>query len=139
VARQLEQWESLRPNLLAELESREKWSDLVEIALDETDIPRALELLPKIRWGQYDLRVAQAAEAAYPQDSIRIYCRHIEQLIAARGRENYRTAAQLLVKVKNLYQKLDEQDTWQQYLIHIRLDNSNLPALQDELNKASLP
>jgi hypothetical protein len=44
----------------------------------------------------------------------------------------------LLVKVQNLYQKLDEQDTWQQYLIHIRLENSNLLALQDELNKAGL-
>jgi hypothetical protein len=44
-----------------------------------------------------------------------------------------------LVKVRGLYQKLNEQDTWQQYLNHIRLENSNLPALQDELNKAGLP
>jgi hypothetical protein len=92
VAQELGQWETLRPKLLAELENQEKWSILIDIALEKADIPRALELLPKIRWGHYDLRVAQAAETDYPQDSIRIYCHHVEQLIAARGRENYREA-----------------------------------------------
>lgn len=139
VARQLGQWETLQPNLLAQLESQEKWPILIEIALDEAAIPRALEFLPKIRWGNYDLQVAQAAETDYPQDAIRIYCHRVEKLIAVRGRENYREATRLLVKVQNLYQKLGEQDTWQQYLIHIRLENSNLRALQDELNKAGLP
>lgn len=138
VARQLGQWEGLRPKLLAQMEDQKKWTDLIEVALDEADIPRAIELLPNMRWGNYERRVAQAAERDYPRDSIRIYSRHIEGLIQARDRENYRQAATLLDKVRKLYQKLDEQDTWQQYIGRIRAENSNLPALQDELNKAGL-
>ena len=82
--------------------------------------------------------MAQAAEAGYPQEAIDIYRRRIKRLIEARGRGNYQTAASLLVRVRDLYRKQDNDDTWGKYLSNLRLEHNRLRALQDELDKAGL-
>jgi tetratricopeptide (TPR) repeat protein len=93
VARRLEQWDSLRRHMIGELESKEGWDLLIEIALEEGNVARALELLPRQRWGRHELKVAQAAETDYPQASIEIYCQAVDSLITGRGRDNYQAAA----------------------------------------------
>jgi uncharacterized Zn finger protein len=142
LAQPLNCWEQLRPEIIAELEAKPAWSVLIEIALDEKNVPRALELLsrPKERWyvGSYDLRVAQAAEADYPQAAIDIYRRKAESLINARGRDNYREAASLLVKIRALSQRQGQSESWQEYISHLREQHKQLPALKDELRKAGL-
>jgi uncharacterized Zn finger protein len=136
VARWLEQWDSLRRHLIGELESKEQWDLLIEIALEEGNVARALELLPRQRWGRHELKVAQAAETDYPQDSIEIYCQAVDRLIADRGRDNYQTAASILQSVKRLYERLDAHANWERYLTGLRALHSRLPALQDELKRA---
>jgi hypothetical protein len=59
-------------------------------------------------------------------------------LINARGRGNYQAAAGLLVRVRDLYHRQDDHDTWLQYITHLRQEYSRLPALQDEMNKTGL-
>jgi uncharacterized Zn finger protein len=61
-----------------------------------------------------------------------------ERLIAARGRGNYAEAATYLVRVRDLYHRLGEPETWQTLIADLREQNRQLPALQDELNKAGL-
>jgi hypothetical protein len=141
VAQRLGMWDQTRRDLLAEFETNQAWHILIEIALDEEDVPWALELLPKLRgWYSSDLelRVAQAAETNYPQAALDIYRRRAESLINRRGRDNYHTAAELLTRVRKLYRQQDAADAWQQYLAALREDHKRLPALQDELNKAGL-
>lgn len=142
VAESLDVWNQLHSQLLQSLEGQEQWSLLLQIALEEGDVARALELLPRLggKWysGRYDLQVAEAAERDYPQEALKIYLQRVEGLIGARGRDNYRTAAELLIRVRELYHSHDASRTWQDYIADLRDRHGRLPALQDELNKAGL-
>jgi uncharacterized Zn finger protein len=141
VGGRLDRWAQVRPELLQELESGQKWHVLIEIALDEGDVAWALDLLPRMqRWygGDYELRVAQAAEADYPQAALDIYRRRVERLIGARGRGNYRAAAELLVRARELYRRMGVPADWERTIADLRERHRRLPALRDELNKAGL-
>lgn len=48
-AQQLGQWDAMRPGLIENLESEQQWDLLIEIALEEGEVARALELLPRQR------------------------------------------------------------------------------------------
>jgi len=138
LAQRLDQWESLRSDLIQTLEVDQNWGLLIQIALEEGNVARALELLPRQRWGQYDLQVAQAAEMDYPRAAIEIYVQRAEQLIAARGRGNYNQASVILQNVKRLYKQLGAQAEWEQFIKGLRTQHARLSALQDELDKAGL-
>jgi hypothetical protein len=139
--KQLDQWDPVRQALLEELETSEVWDVLVEIALDEGDVPRALTLLPRIRvWhsDKYEIRVAQAAEADHPQAALEIYCRHAERLIDRRGRGNYQAAAEHLTRARGLWKRQGAEAEWEEQITDLRQRHRRLPALQDELNQAGL-
>lgn len=137
-AQRLEQWDSLRPGLVQKLEADQYWELVIEIALEERDVPRALECLPRERWGRQDLRVARAAERDYPYAAIEIYNRLSDQLIADRGRGNYQEAATMLQRVKELYLQQGTPTEWDHFLTELRQRHARLPALMDELDKADL-
>jgi len=88
--------------------------------------------------GQLFIRVAQAAEESRLRAAIRIYMGAAERLIAARGRGNYATAATYLVRVRDLYRCLGEEETWQALIADLWERNRRLRALKDELNEAGL-
>ncbi len=138
IARRSDQWEPLRQDLIQKLEAEQHWDLLIEIALDEGEITRALELLPRQRWVRHDLQVAQAAEISHPQAAIEIYCRRVDRLIEARGRGNYREASGILERVKGLYQRRSAHAEWDQFVADLRQRHARLPALMDELDKAGL-
>lgn len=137
-AQQIEGWAPLRPDLIQKLEANQQWDLLIEIALEEGEVSRALELLPRQRWSRLDLKVARAAETDDPQAAIQIYRRQVDRLIAHRGRENYRQAASILQRVRAIYKRLTNEPDWGAYLTELREQNRRLPALQDELDKAGL-
>jgi hypothetical protein len=145
LAQPLERWGDLRAAILARLADEEQHHLLTEIHLEEEEIGRALETLEQVRtsrwgWGsgQLAIRVARAAEESQPREAIRIYVEQAERLIAARGRGNYAEATTYLVRVRNLYRRLGEQETWQAFIADLREQNRRLRALKDELNKAGL-
>jgi uncharacterized Zn finger protein len=145
LARLMERWDELRAAILARLADEEKYHLLTEIHLDEGEIDQALETVEKVRasawgWGgaHLSIRVAQAAEESQPRASIRIYAERAERLIAARGRGNYAEAATYLERVRDLYHRLGEPETWQTLIADLLKRNRRLPALKDELNKAGL-
>ena len=141
LAERLGVWDEIRSELLAELEDKQVWQVLMEIALEQGDVPWALELLPRLRgWysSDYELRVAEAAEIDHPQVALDIYLDKVKKLIEWRGRQNYQIAAGLLSRVREIYRQRLDEDSWQAYITELRQANSNLPALQDELNKAGL-
>jgi uncharacterized Zn finger protein len=127
---------------------------LIEIALDEGDIDKALKLLEGIltkdREGYtytsskihynigIDVDVARAAEETRPREAIQIYQRRAERFIAMRDRKHYQEACPFLAKIRALYQKLGEPEAWTSYITTLREQNRNLRALKDELAKAGL-
>ncbi len=141
----LEQWDELRTATLARLANDERYRLLTEIHLEEGEVDRALETVGQVRgstwgWGvgQLLIRVAQAAEESRPRKAIRIYVERAEQLIAARGRGNYAEAARYLCRVRDLYHRLDEPKTWEDFIADLREQNRRLRAMKDELTKAGL-
>jgi hypothetical protein len=153
LATQLGNWEAVRLAALTFLEDKHNISMLVEVALDEGDIERALQLLeatkplgPEGYQWHYDyartpevaLKAAERSEEIYPSASIDLYQQHVERLIAGRGRASYQVACSYLVKVRSLYEKLDETGQWTTYIAWLRKRQSRLYTLKEELAAAGL-
>jgi hypothetical protein len=150
---ELGNWEAVRQEALMFLESTKNISTLVEVVLDEGDIERALQLLAATKphgaesyqW-KYDynlasrvaLQAAERAEKAYPRASIDLYQQHVERLIKEHGRTNYQVACSYLVKIRSLYEKLDETEQWTTYIVGLRKQHSRLRTLKEELTAAGL-
>jgi len=151
LAKRLDRWETLRPELLAFLQqagNTRHTTLLIEIALDEGDIDRALYLLKGMAkkdsygytyndgygyygFGDIALQVARAAEETRPREAIELYRQRAERLIAQQ-------ACTFLAKMRVLYEKLGEDDAWTSYVTALREQNRNLRALKEELANAGL-
>ena len=133
-------WPQARSEALEIIAQNNHTGLLIEIALDEGDVVRALQLLPQVSPGRSHMRgeVAKAAEADYPQEAIRLYQEMAEEAIAIRQRKSYSHAASLLRLVGELYKRLGEGAGWTKYYSTLKNRYANLPALQDELRKSGL-
>ncbi len=140
VSEKLGIWEKLRIEVLKELEEKGQWSSLLEIALHEGKVERALELLPLVRGGlgYYRAMVAKAAEDKLPLDAITLYRKMAEEAISGRQRKTYQQAALHLERIKALYGGLQDRAKWEECIAGFRRDYAHLPALQDELRNAGL-
>lgn len=141
VSEEIGGWREVRAGVLRELEEKDQIGALVEIALHEGDVGRALELLPRAPrggWRDYRREVAGAAEEERPLDAIALYKEMAEAAIGGRQRKAYAQAAAFLRRVKLLYEGLGCDGEWQKYLAALKRKYAHLPALQDELNKAGL-
>lgn len=141
ICRKTRNWDEVRAEVLAGLEWEDRYSALLEIALYEKDVKRALQLLPKVKrggWRDYGQQVAEAAEKEFPREAIKIYQQKAEAAIEERNRTSYHQAADHLKRVKRLFLRLDERSSWAGYIKQLRENYKHLPALQDELRKADL-
>jgi uncharacterized Zn finger protein len=138
--------ESVRAEALAQLQQGQQFGLLTEIHLLEGDIDAALGTVERITvpwWGNsltdpLSLKVARAAEAERTEAALRLYRNHVARLIDLRGRANYTAAAQTLLQVRTIYQRLDQIDAWSHYFAELREHHRKLRALQEELNRAGL-
>lgn len=131
-------WEELRDQLVKALENQKQTGILIDIALHEQDIDRALTLLSRFPSLGYQQKVATAAEKTHPRDAISIYEQLANQAISERNRDSYQVAAQYLQQVKALHETLKTQVEWKAYIQTLRSQYTNFRALQDELRKANL-
>lgn len=158
LADRLDRWQTLRPELLAFLQQAANTRNttlMIEIALDEGDIDRALSLLKGMAkkdsygytynegygyygFGDIALQVARAAEGTRPREAIELYRQRAERLIAQRGRQNYQQASTFLAKMRAWYEKLGDSETWTSYVTALREQHRNLRALKEELANAGL-
>jgi uncharacterized Zn finger protein len=145
LAQPLGRWDALRASILARLRDESQSALLTGIYLADDEIDLALSSLAEVRssrwaWHSANLSIqaAQAAEETRPRESIRLYVEQAQQLIDARGRGNYQTAAGYLARVRDLFDKLGEPETWRGLIAKLRERERRLRALQDELNKAGL-
>jgi tetratricopeptide (TPR) repeat protein len=144
VSRKSRRWDAVRAEVLAELESNGKVGALIDIALHEKDVARALELLPREDrspgWGYQDHRweVARAAEKEHPQAAIRLYQQLAERSIEHRSRGSYQFATEHLQRAKKLAERAGARNEWDAYLAALRARYPTLRALHDELLRAHL-
>jgi uncharacterized Zn finger protein len=141
VCRKTTNWQEVRGEALATLEGNKQFQALLEIALYEKEVGRAIELLPQIKshgWRDYGREVAETAEKDYPQEACNIYKQRAEAAIEERSRASYHRAAEYLKRAQDLSLRLDEDTEWSDYIDLLRQMYKHLPALQDELRKAGL-
>ncbi len=150
LAQKLDLWADRQPKLIAFLSGAKNTYLLIQIALDEGEIDKAIAMVqseqqPNYRYGYIYSgvqtiapEVAKAAEETRPQAAINIYQQEAEKLINARGRENYQTACSYLTRVRTLYEKLNASDQWTSYITGLRDRNRGLRALKEELTSARL-
>jgi uncharacterized Zn finger protein len=151
LAETLRCWEQVKPGLQAALSgSPQETSLLIEMALDDKDIDRALELRGGGQLSQTvarsqtntvsstELYIATVAEDIQPHRALEIYQRYITQLLAHRERKEYREACRFLLKVRHLYERTDALREWQQYISELKMSNSRLPAFLEELRNLHL-
>jgi uncharacterized Zn finger protein len=138
-------WDTLRPEVLRQLERDRKHALLAEIHLKEGEIEQALRQVNHVEMPFYSytgdplpVRVARAAEASHPSDAIAIYRDAAGRLIKAQGRDNYIVAAKYLARVRELYRGQGAEATWQALIAEIRTEYRRLRALKEELDRAGL-
>jgi uncharacterized Zn finger protein len=141
VCRKTQNWDVIRAEVLSALERDKKFTALLEIALFEKDVARAIQLLPQTKsygWRDYGREVAEAAEKEYPQEAIKIYKQKAQGAIEERSRASYHRAAEYLKRIKHLYLRINEPANWSDTINPLRETYKRLPAFQDELRKAKL-
>jgi len=142
-AQSIGQWDTLRPQIIRDLQASENYELLTRIYLHDEEWVLAWETLPKAEatntYGRLlDFTVAQASHHVMPEQAIPVYIKHARKAIANRNRDQYAVAASLLATVQKMYDQLDEIEKWEQLITDIRTEFKNLPALKDELKKAGL-
>lgn len=140
-AQELGNWDEMRKEILSQLEKIKRTDLLIDIALEEKDVARALELLSQFSgWGiqNYQHKVAQAAEAEHPPEAIRIYQELVTSAISGRNRNTYKQAAQYMKNIRDICRSLDADEEWQAYISGLREEHKRLRALQDEMDKAGV-
>lgn len=147
-----ERWTELRAQLLQILTQQRSWAALTSIFVDEGEVEQALVALKEGEQTQrvpvygsgspslstLRIRVAQAAEETHMDEAIQIYARVVEALIEQRGRENYQQAVAYVSQMKQLYQKMEREKTWETYLVGLRTRYKSLRALKEELERKGL-
>ena len=62
----------------------------------------------------------------------------VVRLIASKNRSSYREAVRYLKKLRTIYKKLKQVNTWDSYIHYISDTNKRLRAFQEELKKGKL-
>ncbi len=139
-AEELGKGEEYRLELIDELEEEGKYNILAEIYLQEEKLEKAWEYAKRYekskRFGNCNRlkeKIVEAGKKEKPERAVDFYLDRVYDLISRRGRKNYRRAAEYLVKVRDIY-----EEGWDDLIEDIREEFDNLPACQDEFDKAGL-
>ncbi len=144
LSRTLGREDAARSALRERLRSDARYAVLTEVYLRDGEPDEALKLvyLPEKVWGgqrpRMRLVVADAVADARPEEALQLYLDAATGLIERRGRSSYAEAAVLLRKARAIYRKRGRSEDWPLLLQELRSTFKQLPALQDELDKAGL-
>ncbi len=135
------QWSQLSNQIKNKLTKEERWGLLMQIALWEEDLHVAFELLSKFNYyhkSDWIPNVAEAIEKDEPEKAIDLYQELVEIHISYKQRKSYQVAVKYLVKMKKLYEQIDQKSSWEQYLQDLHSRYIRLRALADEIKKKKL-
>jgi uncharacterized Zn finger protein len=115
----VDDWPATREWALAQL--RTDRHVLVDVLLWEESTEEAWAAAQRYGAGAAQwLRLAHARAANHPADSIGVYRRLAEEKVELRDNQAYEEAAELVVRVKALYQRLGQDDQLASYLAELR-------------------
>jgi hypothetical protein len=146
-AEQQGKWGTLHPEIIEWLKAHQHWATLTRVYLHDEEWDAAWEALKRVPAAKSSMvwehdrlvwETAQRSRSARPRLAIPVYVQQARANITRRQRQHYAQAAQLLKEVRELYQQLQDEQGWRDFIKGIRAEFKNLPALQDELNKAGL-
>jgi uncharacterized Zn finger protein len=131
-----EDWESLHPQLIEQVEASSSKDVLIGIYIEEQQIDRAIETWENYAYGGYVLRekVVDAAAATHPDWSVEqalIEARHL----IGKGSKYYPKAARWLSKIKQIYLQHNREADWQRCVSQIRSEHGRKYALMGHLDK----
>lgn len=148
VSESLDNWQTIRPQIIVELEKKQAYEVLTLVYLHEKHWDLAWVSLDKVSEPQFhhashviyrlDFTVAEASRQVLPAPAIPVYVKYARAEIALRKRKRYGYAAKLLREIRGMYRQMNELESWNQFIDDLRIEFKQLPALQDELNKAGL-
>lgn len=145
-AQALGQWTEERTGILNRLNEAGQYDLLTRLHLSDGNVNQALQTVHQAErsswyggFSNLKVDVARAAEADHPERAADLYLDLAGDLIDQRGRKNYARAAEHLTRIKHIYHDvMNDPSAWSELIAMIRDEYSNLPALQDELDKAEL-
>jgi len=128
-----EDWQKFENRFIAKVKSQKDSKLLAEIYDYKGNMESLWEIIQNDRelLKKYEAKLS----SLYPQEYLKLYQNIINRCIVARGRSNYRTAAEYAQTVKNIYLNLLKQpEQWDTYIKQLRLANKTLRAMQDEFS-----
>jgi uncharacterized Zn finger protein len=128
-------WPKVRARLLKHLTEKKLWQLLIEIAIAEPDLDRAIKLvknLPSYQQTQLKLKIAQLAT---PAIAIPIYEELVHGAIERKHRSAYQEAVRYLQAIQKCRKVSKTSQDWQKYIQHIRDQYPTLKALKNELDQ----
>jgi len=135
---------TVEEELKEELEEQEQWNVLAEIHLEEENWDQAWEYAKCCRGlvGRHSTsireKIVREGEHARPERAVNYYKKTARSLIDKRGRGNYAKAAEYLQRVQEILKREKGDSEWTACIEEFRDYASNLPACQDEFDKAGL-
>ncbi|HEX3812376.1 MAG TPA: hypothetical protein VHX59_05995 [Mycobacteriales bacterium] len=113
-------------------------SALIEIALAEGDLVAAWSAAERFGPGGSWRRLAEDSADELPVAAAELYRPEIERLLQISNTRNYPPAAKLLVIMRGLYARVDEQATFTAYIADIRARFGRRPSLMKELDRRGI-
>jgi uncharacterized Zn finger protein len=135
-AKHLNDWETIKADMIEYLETKKKYSPLIEIFLHLKQVDLALEYIKKKNVYYTDslyLQVAEAAEVKYPEEAVDFYKREIEGLIRLGGRGNYAATVEYFKRI----QQLTTGEEFEAYITKIKQENRRRRALFEEIKRVT--
>jgi uncharacterized Zn finger protein len=128
-------WENTRNKILISLSKAGKCHALIDALLKEGDINSCIKLVMMPNQSTKDInRVANAIKTVRPKESIALFKKLINYYIALKRREDYKVAAEYLKDVKDIYNQLDEKQTWEKYVKRLIKQNTKKRILVEEIS-----
>jgi hypothetical protein len=131
-------WPARREAILRRHARDRDGSLVIDIHLDERDVPAALAVLAAGHGTYKALAVAKAAEESHPAEGDAIYRAKAERQIEGRTRSAYHEACGLLKKAGACAVRAGRAAEFQGYVAGLLEKYRSLPAFKDEVGKAKL-
>ena len=143
-AERVDRWVAAREDVLAQLTKSRANHLLIDIALDEGDIDRAIAMLDSPARSLFGyaqdvrLRVAMAAKESRWEYAVGHYKKCASDFIERKNTSAYRAACEYLVRDRRLYEAHGQADAWEAYIGELRASRPTMKALMRELDALGL-
>jgi uncharacterized Zn finger protein len=142
LAREVERWEELRPELVDRLRQDAPF-ELVEVYLQDGEHDAAIDLWADAADTGYlgimsAAKIAEAVRQTHPDSAIDLWLQAADHFISDRGRGNYRRACAYLAETRDVYRDTGRTAQWDELVNRLFEEHRRLSAFKDEMRKAGL-